>query len=424
MKSYKVTTTGISKDRLDWVKSFVDRTYAERENEYHTCSQSELEAISSECLSLHLKAERLEAFRYAHQKYLKMKNMCLFVRKAGCQIVKMGKMVALPASKLGDEYWKKGQRDRMDYAEAFITDIHRGWIDTKRHTNTIGITLTVDPKHFNDHLTFNHNGKAVSRDPDYDREAEMWLAFKGAQNAFLMALRRLGIQAYLMVKESQGIGSPHGHVICTMKKSFVTRKHVNTRTGEVTWFVESKLRKAIKDAWKLGNVNVNAVPWKKGMSAYLMKDIVKTVDKGGGGDLKFDLTIANLAFARMRFMTYSNNIRDYVRSKKNEIERQADSTRIEEFSSNNSTELLTETERKAALSEMKLAFVGMVPHYFMRKIGIFEREIRNPFGFDPPPNIIRALMSYFDAQHPDREVHTPLSGCFGNNFPVCNEVAE
>jgi hypothetical protein len=118
---------------------------------------------------------------------------------------------------------------------------------------------------------------------------EAWKEINNYFNRGITNLRnKYGTLAYAKVIEAHASGYPHIHALIWLReKSFEITKWRNKSDKKLTWRVKNKKeRKRIKNCWKMGFVDIQAVYGQKGiytylekMFSYLAKDTDKVIEK-------------------------------------------------------------------------------------------------------------------------------------------------
>ena len=131
----------------------------------------------------------------------------------------------MPSMKLGDRHWRKRQLKKMACVERFLKNNYIHGYDEKGHyTNCLFVTLTTDPKIYNE--TSNPN-LLKGRKPDFDKEVNAWMDNKTNRDKVMKRLKRLGVQDYVCIVESNGIGFPHNHSIVLLQDPVRVKFHSN-----------------------------------------------------------------------------------------------------------------------------------------------------------------------------------------------------
>jgi hypothetical protein len=174
--------------------------------------------------------------------------------------------IAVKTIKRGNDKWKKKlKRKLFSLKEPISQEL------SKHHStsNILFVTFTIDPKLFS--------------------LEEAWKEINNYFNRGITNLRnKYGQLAYSKVIEAHASGYPHIHALVWLReKSFEITKWRNKSDKKLTWRVKNKKeRKRIKNCWKMGFVDIQAVYGQKGVTTYLekmfnyiSKDTVKAVDQ-------------------------------------------------------------------------------------------------------------------------------------------------
>jgi len=161
------------------------------------------------------------------------------------------KVFAVKTRKRGNAKWLKSVKSKLyglvDYLANDLTKFHK-------RSNLLFITNTYDPKKFS--------------------FKQAWTEGNEYYNRFRTNLQnKFGKIDYVKAVQIMADGKIHFHTIAHFKEtSFEIFKHRSKKTGRITWRIkdyDTVLK--IKDCWKMGNTDIEAIYSKKGVVYYISK---------------------------------------------------------------------------------------------------------------------------------------------------------
>lgn len=180
----------------------------------------------------------------------------------------------IKASKRGNDVYKERVRRKFSFFDnlpplSFFEDD-----DQTKSTPVLFVTTTVDPKRYS--------------------LKEAWVYISEELNRFETLLRqKYGTFAKFRVWEAHESGYPHSHIIYVFHNSpFTVWEHFN-KDNKRSWRISNKDRDAIKNMWRMGNVDIQGVQDTLGALSEVKKYVTKKI-----WNIKADKTNAMLTLFR------------------------------------------------------------------------------------------------------------------------------